>query len=463
MINSDSDSMVADYRTRSYYIRRRNFLWIDRHGVDERADKLMAYLQTVDEMGFSRDKFRVAAIEKDLQCLRSLDVADSSENNINKVYARLEYNLTKAYLRYVTGQRFGFVNPQDVFNRLDVKDRDSSHVSYRGLFDINMQLPKRIFFAVAIRKICNDSVGEFLRSVQPKSPLYARLKAMLNDGKVSGSERPRIMCNMERCRWRLSDYPAMHKKFVLVNIPSFRLLAKDDNDSLWMRIVCGTFDTKTPLLTSMIMRMDVNPQWVIPRSIIEKDILRHAGNKGYFDSHHFFVRDRRTGKKIDPCHVTWAMLNSKDYLVMQEGGEGNSLGRIIFRFDNNFSVFMHDTSAKDVFSRDIRGISHGCIRVEKPFDLAVFMLKEKNEEIIDKIKYSMNADVSSYGKKKIGGANITDTLDRSKLVNSIAVIPQIPIFITYFTLYPSTNGKLSEYADVYGYDHAIYCHLRNYR
>ena len=124
---------------------------------------------------------------------------------------------------------------------------------------------------------------------------------------------------------------------------------------------------------------------------------------------------------------------------------------------------MHDTSAKDVFSRDIRGISHGCIRVEKPFDLAVFMLKEKNEEIIDKIKYSMNADVSSYGKKKIGGANITDTLDRSKLVNSIAVIPQIPIFITYFTLYPSTNGKLSEYADVYGYDHAIYCHLRNYR
>ena len=160
------------------------------------------------------------------------------------------------------------------------------------------------------------------------------------------------------------------------------------------------------------------------------------------------------------------MLESNDYLVIQEGGKDNSLGRIIFRFKNSFSVFMHDTSSRDIFSRDDRGVSHGCVRVENPFLLAVYMLSEKDEETIDKIKYSMTADVSNEGKKGPGyngdALAEVDTLDHSRLIGSLSVKPQVPLFITYFTLYPDNAGRLVEYADVYGYDRVIFNILKNY-
>ena len=457
----DRDSMTADFKTKKYYFRHSPFLWIDRHGVDYRADTLLAYLRQVDKMGFSSKRFRVQQITQDLDRLRRLQVGKS----INTILARLEYNLTKAYLRYVIGQRFGFVNPKYIFNRLDIYKQDSLNISYRGLFDIGMDRPGPKFYHTALRKISADSVSEYLKEIQPRNKLYHRLIAVLNSNDVSLAGKEKLLCNIERCRWRLNDSPDRHSKYVWVNIPSFHLLAVDNDSVLSMRIGCGSMDTKTPQLTSSINRMDVNPQWVIPRSIIERDIIRHAGNKRYFDERRFFVRERRTGKRIDIAGVTPAMLQSKDYLVVQEGGEGNSLGRIIFRFNNNFSVFLHDTSSKDVFRQDNRGVSHGCIRIEKPFELAVFLLDNKDAEIINKIRYSMEADVSNIGHQSENADRKSPkkVLDRSRLIGSLPLKTPVPLFITYYTIYPSPQGTLQVFNDVYGFDRVIYNHLRNYR
>ena len=87
--------------------------------------------------------------------------------------------------------------------------------------------------------------------------------------------------------------------------------------------------------------------------------------------------------------VTTSMLLGGDYRVIQEGGEGNSLGRIIFRFPNSFSVYLHDTSSKEVFDRYDRGISHGCVRVEQPFNLAKFILGDNDKKLLDNIKTAM--------------------------------------------------------------------------
>lgn len=142
----------------------------------------------------------------------------------------------------------------------------------------------------------------------------------------------------------------------------------------------------------------------------------------------------------------WRGVQRGKYGVVQRGGKGNSLGRIIFRFDNNFSVYLHDTSSQAVFSREDRDVSHGCIRVEKPFELAKFLLHEKNEKLIQRINYSMTAD--SLKIKKL-------------VVGSVKVEPQIPLFITYYTLYPFAKGVVS-YPDVYGFDGVIFEHLRKY-
>ena len=267
---------------------------------------------------------------------------------------------------------------------------------------------------------------------------------------------------MERCRWRLYDYPWRHRKYVLVNIPSFHLRAVDQDSVLEMKIGCGSLETKTPLLTSRIMRMDLNPQWVIPRSIVRKSIANHAGDSAYFASHRYYVRERKTIKRIPVSLVSRSMLNSSDYFVIQEGGEGNALGRIIFRFNNNFSVFLHYTSAPGVFEQSSRDVSHGCVRVEKPLDLAVFLLKNKDEKIIEKIRYSMTVDLGNQRDKGQRSVEFRPPVDKSKLIGSLKVEPEVPLFITYYTLYPDRYGQLEEFPDVYGYDRVIYNYLGNY-
>ena len=457
LARADRDSLVADSRTRRYYRDGGNLLWIDRFGVDKRADSLLAYLNTVEEMGFSKRVFVVGQIERDLQRIRTLDV-DTGIRDVNRVMARLEYNLTKAFLRYTAGQHFGFTNPTQIFNNLDIREQDSVRTTYRGLFDIPVKRPPKDFYSTALRKVYNDSVSIFLRESQPQNALYAQLIKHFKGKNLSETDRVRLLCNIERSRWRQNDYPQNHRKYVLVNVPSYHLDAIEGDSVLTMRMACGTLDTKTPLLNSHIMRMDVNPQWIIPRSIIKKEVIGHAGNPDYFERHRYFILKRSSGRRVDPASVSAGMLLNPDYFVIQEGGEGNSLGRVVFRFNNNFSIFIHDTSSKWAFDRGSRSVSHGCIRVQKPFELAVFLLDKKDKTLIDKINYSMQADLS---KPKEGEEKRT-RVDYRRLVNSVKVNPNVPLFITYYTLYPDVTGKMQTYADVYGYDKVLYRYLRSF-
>lgn len=469
----DNDSMIADYRTRGYYMHDGAFLWIDRHGLDARADTLLQYLSMVEQMGFDKKKFSIPQIDKDLQRIRQLDLVDDGDTiDINQVMARLEYNMTKAYLRYSAGQRYGFVNPTYLLNRIDEKDPVTNGgcdtTNYEILFDVPIEHASNGFYQLALSKVQQHCIGDFLKDIQPQDSLYNRLLARLNDKKSGGDEKTKLLCNLERCRWRMKDFKGFPDKYVLVNVPAFQLYAHDGDDVLSMRVVCGKYKTKTPLLTSKIKRMEVNPQWIIPKSIVEKEVVHHAGNKQWFDNHRYFIRHRKTGKRIEPYKVSWSMLKSGDYMVVQEGGEGNSLGRIIFRFDNQFSVFLHDTSSPGAFGRDYRGASHGCVRVQKPFDLAVFMLKDKDKKTIEKIEYSMTADVSKkntgpYVDPETGEVvERKDTLDKDKIIHSLPVSPEVPVYILYYTIYPDENNELKEYKDVYGYDKVITGQLRNY-
>lgn len=454
MARNDKDELTADFRARNYYLREGDFLWISRHGLTSQADTLLEYLKGIERIGFSARRFCVSQIESDIQCVRSL--AFDSNNPVNKLLGRLEYQLTKAYLRYVTGQRFGYMNPTYIFNRLDTlkpnkPDTLQRAVNYRGLFDIQMDHGGDGFCQMALGKIGKDSVPAFLREVQPPSDFYHALEEEYASGRGSKEWRVKVFCNMERSRWRLGDYPQQHRRYVFVNIPSFHLMAIDGKDTLTMRIGCGSYETKTPLLTSVIKRMDVNPRWVVPRSITEGDMARYF-SRSYCERRGFFVMDRRTGKEIPMNMVHSGLLHDPKYAVVQRGGKGNSLGRLIFRFDNNFAVYLHDTSSPEVFNWQDRGVSHGCVRVEKPFELAKFILKGKDEKLIDDLYYNMTADSLN---------------DKSRVIGSIKVEPQVPVYLAYYTVYPMAGKDKrgwTEYPDVYGYDKVIYEYLvKNYR
>lgn len=452
--HTDADATAADVRVKSYYDSRQPLVWIDRMGVDDRADTLLAELhRRVTDMGFTERSFLVPEIESDLQRMRTLDF-DGSKNTASLVAARLEYHLSKAYLRYVLGQRFGFTNPVRVLNRLDARETDSlgRPLGYRNLFDVDMEHPGKYYETVALRKVRNDSLTEYLAQVLPDDPYYLEMKGRLPT--ASAEQRTRLLVNMDRRRWRERSRMGDTTKYVVVNVAAYHLWAVSPDSIMDMRAACGAQKTKTPLLTSKITHMEVNPQWLMPTSIIKTDIAHHAGDSGYFARRRYFIADRKTGKRLNPRAVSRGMLLSGNYRVGQEGGSGNALGRIIFRFPNIFSVFLHDTSSPGVFNRDDRGVSHGCVRVQRPFDLARFLFSTPPDDwTLDKLRISMGmAPETERGKEYVADL---EPGQQPQLMRWQGVSPRVPLYITYYTLFPVPGGQLTVYPDVYGYDRVL--------
>ena len=459
MAGSDAVKTEADREVRNYYDKENSpLLWIERTGFNQSADSLLAWLHLLGEIGFSENAFGVKAIENDLQTFRSL--AFDEKNHASVVAARLEYRLTKACMRYCYGLRFGFVNPHRMLNHLDVEKQDSArrYVKYRGLFDVDIDTPGEHYASLVARKIANDSIADYLREIQPQDAFYQKLKSMLPQAS-SSEQRQRIIVNMERSRWRRHQPLDVNGKRVVVNIPAFHLYAYSPEETLDMRVVCGNVKTKTPQLSSNIEWMEANPQWVIPTSIIENEVSGRAGDSAYFARNRYNIVDKATNQTIDASNVSRQMLLSGKYRIAQQGGAGNSLGRIVFRFKNSFSVFLHDTSTPSAFQRDTRAFSHGCVRVSKPFELARFVLDSPDEWLLDRIRIAMGmTPETDQGMQWI--RSHPDHEARNKIIGYIPVTPRVPIYIIYYTLWPDEAGVLQTWPDVYGYDKVMWNQLK---
>ena len=463
-IAADSGKTAVANTVRHYYKGNNTLLWVDRTGVDSKADTLLRWLHSVGELGMKERAFQVDEIERDMKRMRTLDFDE--RNTLSVIAARLEYNLTKAFTRYAAGQRFGFTDPYKLLNQLDAEKKDTATgqvTKYRELFDIPMERVSANFYKTLLRKIKNDSVDVCLNEVQPQGKYYQQMKEML--GKATGEDRKRILCNMERGRWRLRNAIPEEGKRIIVNIPAFHLYAYGPDSLLDMKVVCGNAKTKTPQLTSNIEWMEVNPQWVIPMSIIETDVAKRAGDTTYFNKNRYHIFDRKTNKELPVTEVSQTMLLSGKYKVAQEGGAGNSLGRIIFRFKNNFSVFLHDTSNPGAFERSQRSMSHGCVRVAKPFNLCEFVLGDEADEwLLDRIRISMGLNPRTQQGISYLNEHAGDNLKEGhhKLVSYVPVKPSTPLYIIYYTLWTDENGTLRSWPDVYGYDKAMWEQLKYY-
>lgn len=454
-------NIVADKKIKQYYTDGGQMLWVDKQGINDAARSLVSHLhESVPEIGLDANAFYINQIDEDIERMDSLDF-DEGDNSINYVLARLEVNLMRACARYVVGQRYGFVNPNYIFNRLDsmTSNHTGRFTGFRLLYDLKSERPGEDFMRDIASKIKNDSISQFLAEIQPQDTLYNMLKRMLPT--ASGNLRRQILVNMERCRWRYEHNKSENGKSIIVNIPAFRLWEYKSGICVAdMKIGCGSTKTKTPVLHSMVERVEVNPQWHIPMSIITKDIVQHIGDSAYFQRNNYYIVSRKTGNRIALENITAAMLYSGEYGVIQEGGEGNSLGRIVFRFKNNMSIYLHDTNSRGFFNQTIRAVSHGCVRVERPFDLGVFVLGENTDEwTLDKIRISMDMPpTTDKGKKYVK----THGDDKNHLISVLAAKPQIPVYILYFTLFPDANGKIESYHDIYGYDTIMLAEMNRY-
>lgn len=422
--------------------------WFTRMGVSPDADSMLVYLRReLPRHGLDSSAFFIQEIASDLQIVRSL-AFDSVGLSINDILPRLDRNLSKAFVCYTTGQRYGFMNPEAAFNKLSYK---SSGDGYARLFDYEV---KSADSTESVQKMgIEGSRMAYLMESYPKSSVYLALQKELVKTTDSAA-RHKLAVNMERCRWQIKQ-PGESEKMVLVNIPALQLWAVGGDSVLPMRICCGAVSTKTPLLHSEISYVQVNPEWVIPHNIVRSEVAHHGGDSSYFARHRYYIIQRSTGDTLSASNVTSGQLASGNYRVAQRGGVGNSLGRIVFRFPNNFSVYLHDTSNRGAFNSDHRTLSHGCVRVQKPFDLACFLMPEMDAWQRDQLRISM--DIPPQTEQ---GRNYLHTHANAprpfRLMTFRYVEPKVPLYIIYYTAYPTPGtGVVETWPDLYGYDKVI--------
>jgi murein L,D-transpeptidase YcbB/YkuD len=188
-----------------------------------------------------------------------------------------------------------------------------------------------------------------------------------------------IRINLERTRWVLH---AISGQFVIADIAGFEVFVYKDNEIVWTsRVQVGRPYRRTPVFKAEIKYLDLNPTWTIPPGILAKDILPAVKkNPKYLKDRNIKVIDR-TGKAVNQDTIDWSKYTGRNfpYQLRQDPGPDNAMGLIKIMFPNKHLVFIHDTPSKSLFERTDRTFSSGCIRTEKPFELAQILLNDPDK------------------------------------------------------------------------------------
>jgi len=191
---------------------------------------------------------------------------------------------------------------------------------------------------------------------------------------------------------------------------------------------------QAPVFRDEMKYLVFNPTWTVPYSIATKEMLpRIKNDPTYFDTRDFDIKDR-SGALVDPKSIDWSQLSRRKfpYTFVQRPGPRNALGRVKFIFPNQHSVYLHDTPSKSLFGRAERAFSHGCVRVENPFDLAEVLL----------------------GSEDWDQAKIQATLD-TRQTKTVYLPEPVPVMLLYWTAEIGLEGDVHFYPDVYDRDARI--------
>ncbi len=280
----------------------------------------------------------------------------------------------------------------------------------------------------------DEALAESVRRFQERH-------AIEPDGKVGGRTldelnvpvdwwSQQVELNLERWRWIPRRLGALH---VFVNIPAFDLKLVRGGASVWRtRIVVGKAFSPTPVFSDRIVAVVVNPPWNVPKSIALGEYLPEMRD----DPRAFARRGLRLlegpeedPREVDPATVDWRALEGGrfPYRLRQDPGPNNALGRLKFQLTNEFRIYLHDTPTRGLFGQSDRDLSHGCIRVERPLDLAARLLGESSQDLL------------------------REALDQPK-ERHLSVKPPVPIHILYLTAWVDDAGALRFAPDVYEFD-----------
>jgi L,D-transpeptidase YcbB len=333
------------------------------------AAKLLRYIEGIGSEGLDPADYNVSALRAAI---------DSEDEGLSRI-------ATATFLKVASDLKFGHVRDS---GRIDWHVKDDSW----NVYDQQALLDRAV----------KGDVSQAFDSLLPTHPQYAALKELLADKSLDSKTRDRVRINLDRWRWLPQN---LGSKYVIVNVPAYTVALVENGQTLnRRRAVAGAIKTPTPSLSAVITGAIFNPWWEVPSSIAGEV----RGKKGYVA-----VKDD-SGKVI-----RWR----------QPPGPSNALGRVKLVMGNPHAIYLHDTNAKNLFNRQARAFSHGCIRTEDAVGFA--------ETLLEGTEWDR--------------AKINQTLGTGKATQANLAEP-VPVYIVYFTVAATSDGPPRSYADMYGRD-----------
>lgn len=245
-----------------------------------------------------------------------------------------------------------------------------------------------------------------------------------------------LVLNMERWRWLPQELGERH---VLVNIANFELdVVEGGREVMTMRVAVGRPFRKTPVFSDRISHLVLSPYWHVPFNLAVQDKLPEIKRQGvsWFERNNMKVFQGwgSSEREIDPATVDWDRLSATHfpYRLRQEPGPSNALGRVKFMFPNAFNVYLHDTPGREIFSRTERAFSSGCIRIEKPMELALYLIGDQ-------------------GWTKETVQRVVD----GRVERTVNLRAPVPVHLLYWTAWADDQGMISFRRDIYDRDPAL--------
>jgi len=241
---------------------------------------------------------------------------------------------------------------------------------------------------------------------------------------ISAQDRlQQIKVTLERHRWLPNN---LGKRYLIINLANYKLKAiNNGSEELAMRVIVGRKSRQTPSFTSQLNHLVFNPYWNVPRKLAKLDLLpKQQQDFNYFYQHDIRVFTIENGHRVehDPYLINWQSITRSNfpYTLRQDPGDQNALGKLKFLFPNQWSIYLHDTSHRELFSETMRSISSGCIRVEDPVALANFSIaKPTSQQIItDMIDSKQNRGLKLTAPLSIYAVYITVWVDGDDVIFS---------------------------------------------
>jgi murein L,D-transpeptidase YcbB/YkuD len=299
----------------------------------------------------------------------------------------------------------------------------------RNLDDETRGVHGEVLTRLATSEVYVPDLVPVIKAVQQKAGMKAdgvigpRTVALLA-GTSKADRLLKVQVALEELRWLPSDLGSPR---VFINQPAFTASYIDNGqEKLKTRAVIGRTTNQTAFFYDQIEQVDFHPYWGVPQSIIVNEMLpRLRSDPGYLDRAGYEVTDSR-GRRIPSSEIDWGAYGANiPYGVRQQPSEANALGELKIVFPNKHAIYMHDTPQKSFFSRDMRALSHGCVRLQDPRGMAAAVLDTSVDYIAEKLKH---------------GHSTQD------------VTRKIPVYVAYFTAWPGMSGKVESFSDVYDRD-----------